>query len=201
MTRKRDPNMIEVKTKPDEERAVSLARVVLQPSIKGAVTIKEYSPKYNGFDLDLMGLASELSDQTEVVNEGHLDRAEGMLLVQAHTLDAIFNNLAQRAINAGYTDHLDMYLRLALKAQTQCRTTLETLATLKNPTSVAFVRQANIANGPQQINNGVAEISENRQNKVLEHQHGKRMDFGKTSATGGTDSTLETVGKINRPKN
>ena len=54
-----------------------------------------------------------------------------------------------------YVDHLDRYMRLALKAQGQCRATLETLATIKNP-PVVFARQANIAQGPQQVNNVVS---------------------------------------------
>lgn len=203
-TVKRDPNALVAEAKPNEEQAVSLARTTLRPSIKGAVTIKEYSKKYG--DLDLMGLVGELSDQAKAANDGNLKRAEGMLMIQAHTLDAIFNNLAQRSINAEYMDNLDRYLRLALKAQSQCRATLETLSALKNPAPVAFVRQANIANGPQQVNNSLAEntsrtgISENQPNKVLEHQHGERLDFGTTSATGGTDSPMETVGAINRPQ-
>jgi hypothetical protein len=44
------------------------------------------------------------------------------------------------------------HLNLALKAQSQCRATLETLAHVKNP-PVLFAKQANIAHGPQQINN------------------------------------------------
>lgn len=44
---------------------------------------------------------------------------------------------------------------MALKAQAQCRATLETLAEIKNPQPTAFLRQANIAYGPQQVNNGV----------------------------------------------
>jgi hypothetical protein len=52
-----------------------------------------------------------------------------------------------------YIKAADTYLRLALKAQSQCRATLETLATIKNP-PIVYARQANIANGPQQINNG-----------------------------------------------
>ncbi len=55
-------------------------------------------------------------------------------------------------LHAEHMDHLDRYLRLALKAQSQCRATLETLATIKNPPAV-FARQANIAHGPQQVNN------------------------------------------------
>jgi hypothetical protein len=43
-------------------------------------------------------------------------------------------------------------LRLqAFKAQAQCRATFETIALSKNPP--VFARQANIAQGPQQINN------------------------------------------------
>lgn len=50
-------------------------------------------------------------------------------------------------------DQIDKFTRLALKAQSQCRATLETLAVIKNPP--VFARQANIANGPQQVNNQV----------------------------------------------
>jgi hypothetical protein len=43
----------------------------------------------------------------------------------------------------------EIYLRLALKAQTQCRTTVETLIRDRS----TFVSQANISSGPQQVNN------------------------------------------------
>ena len=46
------------------------------------------------------------------------------------------------------------YLRVALKAQAQCRATLETLAEMKQPPTL-LARQANIAHGPQQVNNRV----------------------------------------------
>ena len=47
-------------------------------------------------------------------------------------------------------------MRMAMKAQSQCRMTIETLATLKNP-QVVFAKQANINNGgQQQVNNRVA---------------------------------------------
>lgn len=67
----------------------------------------------------------------------------------------IFNEIARRAaLNMG--EHLqatDKYMRLAMKAQGQCRATLQTLGELKNPRQMAFVKQANIANGYQQVNN------------------------------------------------
>jgi len=45
-----------------------------------------------------------------------------------------------------YVDAADTDMRLALRAQSQCRATLETLAAIKNP-PVVFANQANIAHG------------------------------------------------------
>lgn len=72
-------------------------------------------------------------------------------MAQAVSLNALYTQLAYRARNAEYVDSFDRYLRLALKAQGQCRATLETLATMKNPPTV-IARQANITSGPQQVN-------------------------------------------------
>lgn len=49
--------------------------------------------------------------------------------------------------------HYEVFLKLALRAQSQCRATLEILALIKHPQPVAIVKQANIAAGPQQVNN------------------------------------------------
>ena len=81
-----------------------------------------------------------------------MDRAEAMLTTQAHTLDAIFSNLACRAIRAEYLSNFDTYLKLGLRAQSQCRATWESLAAIKNPMGRAYVNQANFAHN-QQINN------------------------------------------------
>jgi hypothetical protein len=61
----------------------------------------------------------------------------------------------------------EIYLRLALKAQNQCRMTLETLATIKNPPAV-FAKQANIAHGPQQVNNGAETLAPAREEKTIQ---------------------------------
>ena len=52
-------------------------------------------------------------------------------------------------------DKFARYLRLALKAQAQCRATLETVAAIQQPRRLV-AQQANIAHGPQQVNNQVA---------------------------------------------
>ena len=87
-------------------------------------------------------------------------------------------------------------MRLALKAQAQCRATIETLAAMKNP-PVVIARQANISNGPQQVNNGEptrrAEKSDNRPNGLLEHRVETRMDFGAAGTPVGGNQKLVTV--------
>lgn len=84
-------------------------------------------------------------------------RPEAMLVAQMHTLDGLFSNFARRAhgnMEAGHGDAAERYLKLALKAQSLCRTTIEAQTTLKNP-PIVFAKQANVTTGPQQINNGV----------------------------------------------
>lgn len=199
---KRDPNKILFReAMPCEDQDEAQSRAALSPNVCGAMSIRDY---FGGGDLT--GLVYALDHEIKKVHGGDLSRAEGTLVTQAHTLDAIFNNLAQRAnrnIKDGYLDASEKYLRLALKAQSQCRATLETLAILKNPPQVTFMKQANIAAGPQQVNNGVmpeasrARENKNQQSKLLEADYGERMDTGTTSATIGTDKAMAAVGRIN----
>jgi hypothetical protein len=188
----------------DAERQV--AQMILRPSVQGATTISRWKP-ING-DVDIGKLMVELQEQATLATSGNLARCEAMLVIQAHTLDAIFNNLARRASATEYLPQFEAYLRLGLKAQTQCRATLETLAAIKNPVPMTFVRQANVAHGPQQVNNGVAPtdtsragISENRPNELLKEQHGERLDVGAAGKAVGGNTAMATVGPIDRPAN
>jgi len=160
-------------------------------------------------ELDLTESVRAMTDHTRAVQAGNLAGVEATLAAQAVALDAIFNELARRAAaNMGeYLNATEIYLRLGLKAQAQCRATLQTLAEIKNPPAVAFVNQANIANGPQQVNNGLsagsapvarAGISSNPSSELLEVTHDERMDAGTTGRAGGADSQLATVGAVQR---
>jgi hypothetical protein len=134
---------------------------------------------------------------------GSMARPEAMLLSQAHMLDSLFNVLAAKAQNQTYIPNLETFLRLALKAQAQCRCTLEALSNIKNPTTI-FTKQANINNnGNQQVNNGVpgqasrAEENKKLQNELLEEAHngGTALDTGSTGEAVPVNSRLEAVGK------
>ena len=127
-------------------------------------------------------------------------------MAQAHTLDAIFNRLAGHA--AMYVgeqpDMVETYLKLALRSQSQCRASIEALGALKNP-PVVFAKQANFAQGHQQVNNGVGHggpsprTQETRipQTELLEAEHGQRMDTRAPRAPGRADPALATVGAVN----
>jgi hypothetical protein len=175
-----------------EIRSDTIARVFTKPTTQAALTIQTWQTEY-----DSTALMQALTVQVDAVQNGDMERPEAMLLAQAHTLDALFNNLAQRAQNQQYLKQFEAYLRLAFKAQSQCRATLETLATIKNP-PVIFAKQANIANGHQQINNGVSptrtEKTQNQQNELLEANYGgTTLDTRTTSETSGKNAAMATV--------
>lgn len=205
--KKSDPSRILAVGRPGEDEATAVARTVLHPTVQAAATLKEYG-EVSG-TLHLEALVEALSAQTKAATEGDLTRAEAMLTAQTHTLDAIFNNLARRAINAEYMVDLDRYLKLALRAQSQCRATWEALATIKNPPIVGYVRQANIAHGHQQVNNDRAaqgdgpraRENENLQSKLLEETDGERLDTGAAGAAGGADPAVVPVGEVERAEN
>ena len=178
----------------------AVAQTLIKPSVQAAATIQ----KLEGGNHEVNALARELSAQIESVRRGDLSRAEGMLVAQAHTLDELFNNLARRAAsNVGeYINAAETYFRLALKAQSQCRATLETLAFIKNPAPVAFVRQANIAAGPQQVNNTTMPANEPSRAREMESEQSKLSGVGSellqdgraSAATGGVDRQMATMG-------
>lgn len=191
---------------PEQRRAT----IAGSPVIRGAETGRNYAGPMFGPDIDLTAYAAELRKQADAVIAGDTASIETMLMTQANTLDMMFNHLARKAFNAEYLSQADAHLRHALKAQAQCRATLEALAEIKNPRAVAFVKQANIAHGHQQVNNGVtpstapascARTQENeaaQSNGLLEHHRGERLDIRATRTATGGDPTVEAVGAIDR---
>ena len=179
----------------------------MKPTAQAAITLAEYNT-YLG-ELPTTTFRDELAAQCASASKGDMSRAEAILVAQAHTLDGVFHHMARKAARCEYVAHSEVYLRLALKAQSQCRATLATLAAMKNPQPVAFVRQANISHGPQQVNNGAASVHgpaeinqlENSQNKLLELQNEPRLDFRTAGAPSGAYSAVATMDALDGPKN
>ena len=193
----------------DSEKSEALAKMALRPSVNAAAVMVSYGKPLGIDDDDIAALMDRLADDVQNVWAGDMKRAEAMLFGQAHALQAIFMNLARRATTQEYLKQWEAYLRMALKAQNQCRMTLETLATIKNP-PVVIARQANINNGgQQQVNNGAAPAPgqapahaanlKAAPTELLEQQHGEWLDTGATSAAGSADPHMAPVGAVHRP--
>ena len=172
---------------PDE----AVAKILTMPEVGAAGTIRGLNDIH-----DVNALTKILSQQTADVIGGNMTRPEAMLLSQAHTLDALFNSLVMKGLGQTHMPHHESFLRLAYKAQSQCRSTLQTLSDIKNP-SVVYAKQANITNGNQQINNGVpaprTQENKNYSNELLEHTHGERLDIREKSTASCINSELATV--------
>jgi hypothetical protein len=194
-----------IKQEGDKSQERQMAELGMSPIAGNTVTAHTFARGTVG-ELDLTEAFSVMEAEVEKVQAGDLSTVEATLTAQAVTLDKIFIEMARRAgMNMGeYLLATETYMKLALKAQAQCRTTLQTLAEIKNPQPVAFVKQANIAHGPQQVNNGIASRAENLNNpsnEVLEVNNGERLDTRKAGTTGGIDQDLETVAAVNRTQN
>jgi len=194
----------------DTERAEAMAKLALRPSANAALVMSCYTKPFGVGEDELAELVMAMSEGAEKMQGGDLSRCEAMLYGQAHALQAIFMNLARRATSQDYLKQWEAYLRMALKAQNQCRMTLETLANIKNP-PVVYAKQANINNGgQQQVNNGRSPASDVPttshatnpvpvKTELLEANHDQGLDTRAQSQAGGTDSHLATVDTLHRP--
>jgi hypothetical protein len=203
---KRNPNELHTKAKPSQTPVQARAALAVEGLVTNTVTTLQWSSHIFGEEaIDLTAAVEAVFNASARVRNGDLGELEMLLTSQVVAMNAMFANLASRAKTATYLDHFDKYMRLALKAQGQCRATAETLAMMKNPP--LFARQANIASGPQQINNGPvlngrparAEISESEPNKLLEAAvDGERLDDGTAATAGAGDSPLATLAEVHR---
>lgn len=202
--RKKGPNDLNLEVPPDEMPEDFLAHAVLNPPTRALFTMHAYPISELG-GADATTMLDDLKQHVAAIQAGNLSHMEAMLVSQAETLNAMFHHLAKRAQVMDY-EHMEPVLRLALRSQALCRANIEALAAIKNPVPVAFVKQANIANGPQQVNNGdaanlVSGKNKNSPIKLLELDHGrsKRMDTSATRTPKEGHSKVAAMEQVNRP--
>ena len=197
-------NTLRSPLKPNQTPEAARAEMMVHGVATNVVTAVGYSKTLG--DVDATEAMAALIAEIQRVQGGDMTSAEGMLAAQAVTLNAMFTQLAHTASKMTIVDQIDRFVRLALKAQGQCRATLETLALIKNPP--VFARQANIAHGPQQVNNTAGGVPVADPSRTEHHEsgttklvepHGERLDFGATRTTGHRDPAMAAVGTIKRP--
>jgi hypothetical protein len=147
-------NDLEVPTLSDESRELTLARLMLSPVVRHANTASTFAtPSFGGEQ------QSSIEHDVKVLKEAMAKAENGdkafasqLLAAQAVSLDAIFTELARRsAINMGEHLHAsERYMRLALKAQYNCRATLEALSKLHQPREQT-VKHVHVNEGGQAV--------------------------------------------------
>jgi hypothetical protein len=155
------------------------ANIALAPEFKAAVTAQAYAPLIG--ETDLAAVLKRLGEMSTGSVKDNARDLEYMLTSQAISLDSIFNRLAIQA-HASIGKHpkvVDVYLRLALKAQSQCRATAETLANLKSPRQ--YISQTNVATALQ----------------VNIEREGHHVDARTKGSHADSDSNVEALGEVN----
>ncbi|WP_052185271.1 hypothetical protein [Methylotenera versatilis] len=184
------------------------AKLLNSASMMSAITSEAIS-KSMCPNLELSDLINVLNSKINNVQSGDMSDMEAMLVGQAHALQTIFVSLARRSVSQEYVKNYGIFMNLALKAQSQSRSTIQALIELKYPKQVAFVKQANISHGHQQVNNGngaqlsaheidpsCAGENQNQPNELLEVCNGSQtMDISAATTTSRVDKAMATMEK------
>jgi len=194
---------------PGRTYAQDLAATIIKPEVNAGIVVKAFNILPSDSD-DLTEIVNSVQDVVNRVKAGDLSDVEGMLVSQAAALQSIFTTLSIRALEKSQLQQYDAFMRMAFKAQSQCRATLQTLLELKFPRTTAFVKQANITSGPQQINNEInpdqlnnhareKKVEQSKLSKIEDTRYERKpLDVRGAAAAGGTDQGMEAVGKVYR---
>jgi hypothetical protein len=133
----------------------TVARIALTASVHAMSTRQTFMPDSQAGFADHV---AALERQIKQVQKGDMSAPEAMLMAQAATLDAMFNCMAQDAFRFIGKNGVraEASMRAALKAQSQCASTIRVLGELKHPRQIVVAKQANVAQH-QQINHGVTQ--------------------------------------------
>jgi hypothetical protein len=110
------------------------ANIAILPEGVAITAIKniKYDP-YASTCIDTNALFQEIQKQELEIKKGNLVYIERYLYSQAIALNALFDRMLNQLAHADFTPQVQLSGILALKAQSQCRATLATLAQIKNP--------------------------------------------------------------------
>ena len=138
----------------DENMGQTMARLTLDPQLRNANLAMAFGAEVFGDRRrpDIMESSAALANEMRQTLAGDMALATRVYTAQAISLDALFTEMARRSGNnlAEYPDAADRYMRLALKAQAACRSTLEALTRLHQPREQT-VRHVHVNEGGQAV--------------------------------------------------
>lgn len=110
------------------------AVVAFMPEFNAALTAAHFMAGARNEETNTFDMCMHLAQEVKLVQSGNLRGLEAMLTAQAHALDVMFTSLAANAggqMESGSPKDAESNLRLALKAQGQCRAAIEAISEIK----------------------------------------------------------------------
>jgi len=193
------PRKLVLTQKPNQSKDEAIAEKLLKPSSLSSALIESFKGNVQGESIDFVLALGILEKEVVKVQGGDLTKIEEMLLSQAVALEMMFTSLARTAKAQEQLLQYETHMRFALKAQNQSRATLQALIQLKQPSQTTFVRQANIAQGHQQVNN-LPEKDITPQNELLKESHAK-LDCRRAAKAKRFNPKLEALAEVNGSQN
>ena len=181
-----------LKGKTPKETAKRVAEVAVSPELASQRVVAA-SERNKGLDehLDIPQLMAVLKAESERLSEGKSEDIGPILANQALALQSLFSRLTESALSQSHMSNIEAFMRLALRAQSQCRATLESLSSL-NKAPTVFAQQANVATN-QQINYA--------QNQLLGDDDELRPDTRAPGAEKAVNPQMEALGKVHGAEN
>ena len=138
-----------------EGQAEAMARAMTIPYLRHGIVTQGIVKKMVG-DLpgepDMANFGKAIRDEAERARNGDLTLASELLTAQALSLDSMFTEYVRRAtMNMGdYPLAMERFAKLAMRAQANCRASLEALAKLHQPREQT-VRHVHVNEGGQAV--------------------------------------------------
>lgn len=126
----------------------------MDPQTRNANLAMSFGSQMFGDQLkpDIAESSAVLAEEIQRAIRGDLSLASRIYASHAISLDTLFTEMARRSGNnmGEYPDAADRYMRLALKAQSACRSTLDALARLHQPREQT-VKHVHVSEGGQAV--------------------------------------------------
>lgn len=166
------------------ERNGLLARCAVLPEMRHAQINSDYGEMLGDMG-EWKDRVAAMIDEGRRIRDGDLFLLSRLLTAQALSLDAMFTDLAHSAaINRSEYPHaFDRYMRLAMKAQSGSRATIEALARLHQPREQT-VRHVHVNEGGQAV------VADHFHNHTGAAENGKSVKQSDATGTIGAGTAL-----------
>lgn len=130
----------------------AVARLVHMPHYRNAAAGGSFGSSSAGMPSDSVASTRIVTEQCAKTRAGNMGLPSDILTAQAMTLDAVFTEMLKRSgANIGeYPEAAERYMRMAMKAQAQCRTSIEALSKMHQPRE-QVVRHVHVYEGGQAV--------------------------------------------------